>query len=1411
MTPRDSVGDLSAEQQRELLRKLLERRVRDESRFPMSVQQRGLWYAFLRDRGDTTFNVFLPSRIRSRLDVQAFRRAVGTLVQRHECLRTTFGSAGDELFQQTRPSLEPEFREIDATALGAEDIREAMAGEVARPFDLQRGPLLRVTVFRRSADDWYVVATTHHIAVDFWSLVVLLSELRRIYARLNTGVDLSLPPAENRYASYVRQQAAMLAGPKGESLRGYWKQKLDTVPAVIEWPADFKRPATFSGRAGVVPIEVESETTAEIRSFAARHQVTFSTVVLAAVQVLVWNYTSQSRFLIGTPFSGRSRREFEQTVGFFVNLLPLVADFEGDPCFKDVVRAAAGELLGALEHEPLPLAEIVTLRRPPRDVSRSPLVQISYTFEQSQLKEEEGRAGYLFPTAAEPRSAVGGRVCTGDSQSTSGTGLRDFGGLAQEPFFVPVPTCQYDLEFVFERSGDRLQGMIYYCRDLFAEDSMRWVAENFVRLIPQLLSDPEKPLSRLSWGAPDSTGVVEPACRQPDDEPLLLPEAVSRQAAAAPGQVALLCRDGAVGYGELVHRSARIAAALGRRGIAAGSLVPVVAGKGPAVTAALLGVIASGAAVVPIDGDRPSIDLEELVEDTRAPLVIVQDRADLRRALTSESLEPRGQPAEVVTIEELLRPVPGDVGGDEATPQSVASATACRRNDLCYVVYTSGTTGRAKGVMIEHGSIDNTLRWRREAVPLDRHDRVLTLLSHQFDAGFGIVLSVLTQGATLVWPDRGGLDVDAILRQITRDRITILAAPSSVLAILLDRADADALKRLRQLWTGGETMPRDLPERVRRTTGARLWNFYGPTEAAVEAAAADVTDHDARRPVPIGEPVRRTEILVLGPAGQPLPPTVPGELAICGPGLARGYLGQPERTAEAFPRLADGRRVYRTGDYGRVRPDGLLEFLGRRDRQRKIAGYRIELDEIESVLRSFSSVRDVAVDVRDESSATPWLAAYVVFEGEGRASLAELRRHASRRLAAYKQPRRIVAVDEIPRTANGKLDRTRLPAVDASERDSTSDSMPRTALERTLAEVWAETLSLDSVDLHHSFFDLGGASLQAATMTARLCDELGVEVPTALVFDLADIAGMAERLTELHPAEMQERFGKESVDFYRAAAPTGQRSSASPVHSLLVPFRTSGDRPPLFMVHPPGGIVVCYRELAECCGDEQPFYGIRSRGLHGDEPMPETIESMAAEYVEAVKAVQSTGPYLVGGWSLGGLAAFEVARQLSAAGDAIGPLLLLDTAIPDRSRGSGAAGVDAGREYGLDMTLDELAQLSADEQLPLLWQHARQIGVLGDATPEVVVQRTLEELRSLFHHHVRLSLDYRLTPADLSVVLVRPREVPFGVSTADDRGWSAFASDVRVELVGGHHHSMVQQPHVRDLAGVIRRGIRHED
>ena len=1368
---------------REQLASLLQSRLREQTQFPMSKGQQGIWFSYHLDPLATPYNVFVAKRLRRPLDVDRFQQMCEHLVERHPSLRTTFHDQGDKHYQQVHAHLPPSFVVHDSSHLTEESLRRRAELATQIPFQLETGPLLRFHVYRIHASDWVVLAVTHHIAVDFWSLVIMVNELNSLSA------NSQLPSRSNagaaaEYRDFVAWQSQYLQSETGLASQAYWKSALVQAPTWLELPLDYERPARFISRADTLAIPFLSSTLDPLRRFTAAHRVTAFSVLLSALQVFLARLANQEDFLIGVPFTGRSHEQFANTVGFFVNMLPIRSALPQARSFLDLVQQVSRQLETSMEHQAYPLATIIHEAQPARDPSRSPLFQVACTFERSQIRKEHATSSLLFPTSQE--SSI-------DSPA------------AEEGYFVPTRSCRFDLEFILEQTDHSLHGMICFAESLFARETIEGMGRNFASLLIQLLHEPELPLNQVPWetAAVRATPILMSSASECD---AIWLNQLREHANRNRHSLAIQSQEQRITFGELLDAAHAIASSDTFQDSNTDQPIPVIGAKGPIAVACLASVLMSGRAMAPIESEQPVASLHALVQMLDYRQLVVDD---LQTTSKLRDLAVSGPILEWETISNASAIKPSE--SRAGTKSQTISLRHPEPQELAYVVFTSGSTGRPKGVEVEWRAINNTMAWRHTATPLSSDDRVLMLLSHQFDAGMFLSLFSLSCGACLVFPDTNTLDLDALIAQIRRDKITILPGPPNLIMGLVQHPEFSECTSLREIWSGGSAMPLELPYCLSQKSTARLLNFYGPTEAAVEASFSDVTwvpssdEQDFAfsevrpRRIPIGLPIRHTEMFVLDANLQVLPEGVPGQLAIAGPGLARGYRGDDAATRAQFVEVDSlGQRVYLTGDIGRKREDGQFEFLGRADHQVKVNGYRLELEEIEDVLRRFPNITEVALVTEGPMQQTR-MAACIVPEPGSRFDANALLDWLATQIPSYKHPHRFVVLQSLPKTPSGKIDRTQLASWIAqtgvaSEERPTSN--PQNAFELELARQWLSQLGLPSEDAPHfnvdsHFFAIGGDSLQAALLANRMSERLGVRVPTALLFDLLSLRQMGNRLLELYPQALASFLGE---------TPKPLRTRTD---SLLFEFHPQREVPTLFMVHPPGGIVICYRELAGLL-HEVDLIGVRSRGLYGDEALPSDLEAMAKDYLDSLKLHQPKGPYLLGGWSLGGIIAYEVARLLIDSGDQVAAMVLLDTSLPETAASLiGSKNTSVGGEYGIDLSLEQLGQLTPEQQLPFLWEHAQRLGVIRPEASQEVVQQSLDELRQLFHHHVQLVNHYRVRPLSLRTILFRPQETPFTSQGDDDRGWSHLVDRVEVHWVPGHHHSMVQNPHVQQLAKTL--------
>ncbi|HYH82411.1 MAG TPA: amino acid adenylation domain-containing protein [Longimicrobium sp.] len=1361
----DAAAGLSAER-RLLLQKLLRERVTAKAApreirprdagvpAPLSFAQARLWFVDQLQPGTPTYNMLYTLRLRGALDAGALARSFSALAARHEVLRTSFPAPGGDPVQAVHPPAPVPLPRVDLRALppaAAEAEARRLAGaEALRAFDLARGPLLRTTLLRLGGAEHVLVFCLHHIVADGWSMDVLVREISAFYAGFAAGRAPALPPLPVQYADYAAWQRARLTEEVVGGQLAYWRARLAGAPPLLEVPTDRPRTAGRSERAESHAFTLPPEAANRLREIARREDATLFMVLLAAWQALLGRYGGQDDVVVGVPVGGRARVELEGLIGLFVNTLAVRADLSGGPTFVDLLRRVREATLGAFAHGDVPFERLVDELAVERSLSHAPLFQAIFSLQPPGAAGEEG----------------GGTL----------------GDVAVERFGEGSANNPYDLDLKVVDSGGRLDGSLAYQAALFDPPTTGRMLAHYRVLLEGAAAHPARRLSALPLLTLDERGLVlEGWNRAPAVETGgTLHGLCAAQAARTPGATALVWGEERITYAELDARAGRLAARLRRLGVGPEVRVGVCLPRTPDLVAALLGVLKAGGAYLPLDPAYPAERVAFMLADAAAPVVVT----DAARAALLPPTDAR-----VVRV---------DVDGDDADDAASASASASTSTaDLstvdagagstAYLIYTSGSTGRPKGVQIEHRSAAVLVRWAREVFEPAVLRGVLASTSVCFDLSVFELFLPLATGGTVILAD----DALALPRLPARDEVTLLNTVPSAAAELVR---AGAIPRsVAVVCLAGEPLPRPLADALYATGHVRaVHNLYGPSEDTTYSTAALV--ERGAPDVAIGHPVANTRGYVVDGAMQPVPPRAAGELLLGGDGLARGYLGRPALTAERFVpdpfSPVPGARLYRTGDRVRRRADGALVYLGRIDHQVKLRGFRIEPGEVQAALAALPGVREAVVVVREDLPGDPRLVGYAA--GAPRPEPGALRDALRRTLPAYMVPAGVVALDALPLTPNGKVDRAALPAPEwRAAREAYV--APRTPTEAVLAGIWADVLRVERVGVHDDFFALGGHSLLATRIAARARDALGVEVPLRALFETPTVAGVAARTDALR--------GDDDVVVVGIAPDDGSRVST------LATLRADGEGTPLFLVHPAGGDVLCYVELVRHLAPGHPVHALQARGLAPGEAVHDTLEAIAADHLATLRAARPAGPYRLGGWSMGGVVAYEMARQLEAAGEAVEALLLIDAPVPWGDPEPDDRVLLRSFALQLGLPLERLgpashavAALPPEERFGAALEAARADGVVP---PELDADR-LRALYRVYEANVRALQRYRPGAYGGSLVLLRADGQPAAPGVDPAYGWGERArGEVRVVSLPGDHFGVVREPHVRTLAAKL--------
>ncbi|MBD1825980.1 non-ribosomal peptide synthetase [Microcoleus vaginatus GB1-A2] len=1063
---------------------------------PLSFAQQRLWFFDQFEAGKSFYNLPGAIRLKGKLNVAVLEQTFNEILNRHEALRSTFTEVQGQPIQVIAPpGTRLRLPVIDLRELPQSDrdaaVKQLSAKEAQQPFDLERGPLLRTSLLQLSEEEYVLLLTMHHIVSDGWSIGVLARELAAIYEALSAGNQPQLPELPVQYADFAIWQRNWLCGEVLQTQLAYWKQQLEGAPPLLELPADRPRPPILSSEGATQSLLLSQELTAALKNLSQREDVTLFMTLLAAFKALLYRYTGRTDLLVGSPIANRNRAEIEGLIGVFVNTLVLRTDVSGDPTFRELLQRLREVTLGAYAHQDLPFEKLVEELQPERSLSYNPVFQV------------------MFQLRNNPMPPL------------------DLPGLTLSMLDLETNTTQFDLSLDLEEVGERLQASVQYSTDLFDRATITRMLGHLQTLLEGIAANPEQRLSSLPLlTAAEKQQLLQwnnTFAQYPQDKCIhqLFEEAVER----SPDAVAVVFEGEELSYRELNARANQLARHLRSLGVEAEVLVGICVERSPLMVIGLLGVLKAGGAYVPLDPNYPKERLAFMLEDSSVQVLLAQEKL-------LEKLPPHS--ARVVCL---------DSGWEEiAFYSSENPRSGVKPENLAYVIYTSGSTGKPKGVLIEHRSLVNYTTAAIAEYGIEKRDRVLQFASISFDASAEEIYPCLTSGATLVLRTDSMLDSAGVFWEKCRTwNLTVLSLPTAYwheLTALLSQETLVLAPSLRLTIIGGE---KALPERLktwieRVGQQVRLVNTYGPTEATVVATICELSAADATlRELPIGRPIGNVQTYILDCNGQPVPTGIPGELHVGGAGLARGYLNRPELTEEKFIPSPfsnkPGSRLYKTGDLTRYRPDGNIEYVGRIDNQVKIRGFRIELAEIEAVLSQHPAVRESAVLVWFGANARKRLVAYVVPNarvgaGTGapplQLSSSELRQFLQQRLPEYMVPSAFVMLESLPLTPNGKVDRKALPAPERDRPElEEAFAAPSTAIEKILAEIWAQVLGLEQVGIDDNFFELGGDSILSIQVISK-ANQAGLRLTPKQLFQHQTIAQLAAVADTAQPQQSEQ-------------------------------------------------------------------------------------------------------------------------------------------------------------------------------------------------------------------------------------------------------------------------------------------------
>jgi amino acid adenylation domain-containing protein len=1322
---------------------------REGGTLPLSFAQQRLWFLDQLEGAGCAYNMPVALRIKGLLQPDAMANSLDAVVQRHETLRSHFETINGEPRVHVVDSL-PVMTTIDLSHLDAISQKKALTQHITddaqREFSLATGPLFRSALLKLAVNDHVVLVNMHHIVSDGWSMGIIVDEWSRLYNAFVAKQGSPLTPLEIQYGDYAHWQHEHLKSGKLQHQLSYWRKRLAGIPALLELPTDRPRLAVQQFKGDTFELSLSMPLSAQLKRYAEQSGVSLYMLLIAAFSVLLMRYSGQRDIVIGSPTANRSRSELEPLVGFFVNTMVMRLDTATDKPFSDFLKHVREVALEAFENQDVSFEQLVEELKPQRNLSYSPLFQVMFSMQNT-------------PAVAP-----------------------DLTGLDVSEIGCAQVVSKYDLTLAVSEVDETLAACFEYNTDLFDHNTISRFASHYKSLLQSILTTPQQSIDCLPLLNDEQVDCLLNRLNRtskPITKSLTIHSLFEAQVRKTPDAIAVKFGVNSLSYQQLNQRAEQLAKQLQTLGLTAGSLVGVCIPRTLDMLVALLAVLKTGSAYLPLDPKYPEHRIQQVLDDANVSLLLTKpslqyDFSDLR--------------CPVFFLGEHQREYQ-----DDHQKSCIVIEAKQLYPDLAYVIYTSGSTGTPKGVMITHHSAVNFLSSMANNPGIVATDTLLAVTTVAFDIAVLELYLPLTVGAKIIIADEEMVrDGVSLMQTIVAEQVTLMQATPATWRLLL-ASGWQGDERLKVL-CGGEALPSSLAQALLPCV-ASLWNLYGPTETTVWSTLQQVKSSDLiHAMIPIGKPIANTRIYILNTQLSLQPVGVRGELFIGGAGLANAYLNKPELTATCFidDPFFPGQRMYRTGDLARYLADGCIEYLGRDDQQIKIRGFRVEPGEVEHVLVNQTGVEMCAVIVDQANNENTRLLAYYVGDETNRNKLKDAIEQV---LPDYMVPSLILQLDKMPLTANGKLDRRALAKLEIEQTTAEAEYIGfRDSIELGLVRIWEEVLDVKPIGIRDNFFDLGGHSIIAVRLMAKIAQQFGKQLPLASLFQGSTI----EELAHLLRSDLDEN-----------------------IWSSVVPIQSLGDGSPFFCAAGAGGNIVYFNELARAMSGVRPFFGLQPLGLDGETPPYTKVEDLAKHYLDEIKHQGHQLPQIVAGHSFGGLVAFEMAAQLKKTGNAPQVLVLIDTPAPhfflptgqDWSESQWLAQVSEiiSHLYNVDAIISAktFSALGHESQLIMLQQKLIKTGVL----PE---QNDVSFLRGFIEvYKANLCVDY--SPPKLitntRVLLLRSQEQQpeyltneqfSTVRSSHELGWQTyFGQQVTVREVPGDHLTMMRAPNADVLSKVI--------
>jgi amino acid adenylation domain-containing protein len=1033
---------------------------------PLSFAQQRLWFLEQMNPGSPAYNIPSAVRMKGKLDITALNNSFNEIIKRHEVLRTIFEMVDGQPVQTILPELKISIPIKDLTHISKEkqmeNVGKIITEDNLKPYDLSKGPMLRILLLKLQEEEYVLCLNMHHIISDGWTLQVLMREVSILYSAFTGGKAAAIAQPPIQYGDYTVWQRAWVQGDTLKKQMDYWVSKLQGAKSVLELPADKQRPPVQGFKGARQYLELSPELTKELSELGQKKGVTIFMILLAAIKIIFYRYSGQSEIIVGTPIAGRNRTELEGLLGYFVNTLALRTELSGNPSFDEVLEKIRETTQEAYDHQELPFENIVEALQPERDLSRNPMYQVCFSYQNDAI-----------PVIHMP-------------------------GLELESLEVESGTSRFDIELQMWKLDDGIRGFFEYSADLFESSTIERLSEHFKCLLENIPQYHEKPINDIPYMTQQEKKKILYDWNNTFAEysKECVHQLFEQQAEKNPDKVAVVFEDSKLTYRELNSKANQLSHYLIKMGAGPETLIGICVERSFDMLISQLAILKAGSTYIPIDPAYPSERITFMIEDAKMPFIITQQQL-------ADSIS--GEGTKVICIDKEWESISA-----ESTENIICKVSGV---NLAYIIFTSGSTGKPKGVQITHGAFVNFLKSMSKEPGITENDKLLSVTTLCFDiAGLELFLPITTGACVVIAKRETALDGTALINAVKKYGITIMQATPATWRLMIG-AGWQGKEKLKIL-CGGEPLPLDLAGQLLKRSGS-LWNMYGPTETTVWSSVCKI--EPGVEQILVGKPIDNTQMYILDSDLQPVVIGAIGELYIGGDGLARAYLNRPDLTKEKFidnPFIENAdARIYRTGDLARFRQDGTIEVLGRADNQIKIRGFRIELGEIEAVLSKHSDINQAVAAVKDFASDDKRIVAYFTAKNDSSIPMAgDLRNFLKEELPEYMIPSAFVRMEKLPLTPNGKIDRIKLPMPEIVKTVSTEavDAVPKNELEKIIAQVWQEVLKVEKVGVNDNFFDLGGHSLLMTKVHLKLKETLKTEITMLDMFKYPTVSSLAK-------------------------------------------------------------------------------------------------------------------------------------------------------------------------------------------------------------------------------------------------------------------------------------------------------------